>query len=242
MRSALLVAFVLVSAAAPLAQADASPPERGQRWAATGHSLRPRLADERSCATDGLIHAEVSAAISEHVTNAIQLLEPGARIRDVAKLGLPCSFRLDARSGWNLVLTNGKEARGYVENNAFGFAPAFGFGEQNEKSYTLNYRPIADGAPRSDDCRSVKGAPQLCSSFGSQTAFFGASPGQGGTRIAHYVVHGSEMAEDFPVAEVQGHVESIFFLPPPDAPGGTITIVMTDREGTYRAFLDTPKG
>jgi len=46
----------------------------------------------------------------------------------------------------------------------------------------------------------------------------------------------------FIVAAVQGRVESIFFLPPPDAPGGTITLIIRRRGETFRAYLDTPKG
>lgn len=228
MRRGFVIAFLVVAGTCR-AEADASP--------------HP---DAHPCTSDGLVHAEVSPAISEHVAESIKLLVPGARLREVAKLALPCGFRLDPRNGWNLVLTNGAETRQYLENNPFGFAPAFGFSQQATKSYTLNYHSVAEAALRSDECKDrlkgIKSAPQLCSSFGNETSFFGARPDGRGTRIAHYVLHGSDIEEDFPVAEVQGHVESIFFLPPPDAPGGTITLVVSDREGTYRAFLDTPKG
>jgi hypothetical protein len=202
--------------------------------------------NDRACTTDGLIHAQVSQAITKRVTNSITLLQAGARVRDVAKLNLPCGFRLEARSGWNLVLTNGREIRRYKENNAFGFAPAFGFDEQNTKSYTLNYEAVSNAELRVDACseelKSIEPAVQLCSSFGSRTAFFGASSGRRGNLIAHYVVGGSLPKEDFAVAEIHGKLESIFFLPPPDAPGGTITLIMTDQQGTYRAFVDTTKG
>jgi hypothetical protein len=200
----------------------------------------------RSCTSDGLIHAEVSTDISQHVTQSITLLEPGARLRDIAKLILPCGFHLDARYGWNLILTNGAQTRRYLENNPFGFAPAFGFDEKTTRSYTLNYRPVADGELHAETCgdklKGLKGAPQLCSSFGSQTSFFGGTAEKRGMRVAHFTTKDSTIREDFPVADVKGRVESIFFLPPPDAPGGTITLILSDREGTYRAYLDTPKG
>jgi hypothetical protein len=44
------------------------------------------------------------------------------------------------------------------------------------------------------------------------------------------------------LADIDGRVESIFFLPPPDAAGGTVTLILSDKEGTYRAYIDTPKG
>jgi hypothetical protein len=238
MRKAVAAASILLLAAASQTRAD-----KGQETRATNKATTP---GGGPCTTDGLIYAKVSPAISRRVTNSITLLEPGARVREVAKLILPCGFRLEARYGWNLVLTNGTEVRRYLENNAFGFAPAFGFGEQAARSYTLNYRPVADGELHLDDCsdrlKHIERAPQLCSSFGSETSFFGAKTDRRGTRIAHFVLHGSAIQEDFPLANVDGRVESIFFLPPPDAPGGTITLILTDKRGTYRAFLDTPKG
>jgi hypothetical protein len=201
-------------------------------------------ADGRSCTADGLIHAEVSPGIAAHVNDSVKALKQGIRIRDAVKLDLPCGFRLDPRSGWNLMLTNGTESRRYVENNAFGFAPAFGFGEKTTKSYTLNYRAVAAGELRPDGCiemvKSLKADLQSCSSFGSSTSFFGTTSDGRTTRLAHYVVQGPQLREDFPVAEISAHVESIFFLPPPDAPGGTITLILADREGLYRVFLDTP--
>jgi hypothetical protein len=203
-------------------------------------------ANGRPCTTDGLIHAEASPDLTQHVTDSVRMLEKGAQIRDVAKLDLPCGFYLDPRSGWNLVLTNGTEVRRYAENNAFGFAPAFGFGEKTTKPYTLNYRAVAGGELHPDGCadtlKSIKADLQLCSSFGSSTSFFGTTSDGQRTRLTHYVVRGSHLEEDFQVAEISAHVESIFFLPPPDAPGGTITLILTDHQGMYRAFLDTPSG
>ncbi|MFL6725493.1 MAG: hypothetical protein ACJ8FS_03130 [Sphingomicrobium sp.] len=234
--SRVVVAATLVFAIASQTQANAAPIR-------TGHE---EAAGERACTADGLIHAEVSPTIAQQVTNSIRLLEPGARVREIAKLTMPCGFHLDPRYGWNLVLTNGTEVRRYTENNAFGFAPAFGFSDQATKSYTLNYRLAADGELHADSCgerlKGVKGGPQLCSSFGSQSSFFGTMPNKRSTRLAHFVWHGSVVEEDFPVADLGGRVESIFFLPPPDAPGGTITLILSGRRGTYRAYLDTPKG
>jgi hypothetical protein len=203
-------------------------------------------ADQRRCTDDGLIHAEVSPDIARHVTDGIRTLEKGARLRDVAKLDLPCGFHIDPRFGWNLVLTNGAEIRRYAENNPFGFAPAFGFGEKAIRPYTLQYKVVAAADLHPDDCldrlKSVKADLQLCSSFGSRTSLFGTASGGPTTRLAHYVLRGSRFEEDFPVAEIAGHVESIFFLPPPDAAGGTITIILSDSQGTYRAYLDVPRG
>jgi hypothetical protein len=210
------------------------------------HPMKQRRLSQRSCTTDGLIHAEVSPLISQKIRDSVTLLEPGARVREAAKLTLPCGFHLDVRYGWNLVLTNGTEVRRYVENNVFGFAPAFGFSEQPPKSYTLNYRLAADGELHADSCgdrlKGIEGAPQLCSSFGSETSFFGTKTHERGTRLSHFVWHGAAIEEDFPLADIDGRVESIFFLPPPDAAGGTVTLILSDKEGTYRAYIDTPKG
>jgi hypothetical protein len=209
------------------------------------HSAKQRRVDKLHCTTDGLIHAEVSPEISQKVVGSIRLLEPGARVREAAKLTLPCGFHLDARYG-SLVLTNGIEVRRYIENNAFGFAPPFGFSQQATKSYTLNYRLAAVGELRSDGCgerlRGIKGARQSCSSFGSETSFFGTRPYRGRNRVAHFVSRGTAITEDFPLADVDGRVESIFFLPVPDAPGGTITLIQSDAQGMFRTYIDTPKG
>ncbi len=200
---------------------------------------------QASCTNDGLIHAEVSPAISAQVKDHITLVANGAQVRDVAKLVLPCGFHLDPRFGWNLILTNGKEFRRYRENNAFGFMPAFGFGEQNTRSYQLRYETIQESSVHVDSCSDqIKDASarlQLCSSFGSATSFFATSPNGSETELAHYVVQDSRVKEDFKVAEIDGSVESIFFLPPPDAPGGTITLIFRDEKAIYRLFVDVPR-
>ena len=179
-------------------------------------------------------------------------------MRETSKLTLPCGFHIDARYGANLVLTNGTEIRRYLENNVFGFAPAFGFSDAPTKSYTLNYHLAANGELHVQSCtdklKHIKDAPQLCSGFGSATAFFGTKtqkrstllahfivPAPKGTRVTHFVFEPPIM-EDFPVAIIDARVESIFFLPPPDAPGGTITLILSDKQGTFRTYLDTPRG
>ena len=200
----------------------------------------------RRCTTDGLIHADVTPEITKRVTGLIKPLEKGLRIREIAKLSLPCGYHLDPRYGWNLILANGTEIRRYMENTGFGFAPAFGFGDQAGKPYTLNYRLVAAGELHPDGCverlATRKTGLLLCTGFGSDTSFFGAARDTAGTRLSHYVLRDGALQEDFAVADIGGTVESIFFLPPPDAPGGTITLILTDPHGTYRAFLDTPKG
>src|SRR5437764_1165761 len=60
--------------------------------------------------------------------------------------------------------------------------------------------------------------------------------------LAHVAWHGSVVEEEYPVADLGGRVESIIILPPPDAAGGTIALILSGRRGTYRAYLDTPKG
>lgn len=221
----------------------------GREWPQL-HEARARSAQRGSaappCTTDGAIHAEVSSAITAHAAAAIRIAEPGARMRDAAKLTLPCGFRLDPRSGWQLVLTNGREVRAYRENNAFGFAPAFGFGETVARSYVLRGQAIAESEVADEQCmawlKAVRSDIQRCSGFGSNAAFFGTSAANRDTRLAHYRVQGSTLEADFPVATIAGHVDSLFFLALPDAAGGTITVVVSDGQGTYRAFLDTPKG
>jgi hypothetical protein len=203
-------------------------------------------ASGRQCTADGLIHASVSPDITQHVNDAVRTLAKNSRIREVAKLDLPCGFHLDPRYGWSLVLTNGTEFRRYVENNPFGFAPAFGFSERTTKPYTLNYGPVAAGELRPADCvatlEGIKSDLKLCSSFGSSTCLFGTTSRGQTTLLAHYVVRGSRLEQDFQVAEISAHVESIFFLASPDTPGGTITLILSDRDGIYRAYLDTSSG
>jgi hypothetical protein len=203
-------------------------------------------ANGRPCTADGLIHAEVSPDITERVTKSVKVLKQGSQLREVAKLDLPCGFHLDPRSGWNLVVTDGTEVRRYVENNAFGFAPAFGFSEKATRPYTLNYRPVGAGELHLDGCidtlKRIKADLQSCSSFGSSTSFFGTTSDGRTTRLSHYVVRDSHLEEDFQVAEISGHIEGISFLASPDSPGGTITLILADDQGMYRAFLDTPAG
>lgn len=211
-----------------------------------GPAHPPNGGDRRSCSSDGLIHAEVGPEIDRHVTDVVRLLEKGARLREAARLDLPCGFRVDPHTGWNVVLTNGSEFRRYAENNPFGFAPAYGFGQAAAKPYTLSPSPVPPDKLSSDDCVArLKGMEtdlQLCSSFASRTALFATSREGPTTRLAHYVWRGDKPERDFDVADIAGHVESIFFLPPPDALGGTITILLSDDGGLYRVFLDTPRG
>ena len=216
-------------------------------------SPRQKHAQQRRCTSDGLVHAEVSPAITKEVKDSIVLLEPGAQVREPAKLILPCGFQIDPRFGWNLMLTNGTEIRRYRENNAVGFAPAFGFQPEASQSYTLNYHTVSESELHGDKCgerlKGLAGAPQLCSGG------FGTYPDEHSTliahfslyeppttRVTHWVMRDRFITPGFIVAAVQGRVESIFFLPPPDAPGGTITLIIRRRGETFRAYLDTPKG
>jgi hypothetical protein len=205
------------------------------------------------CTSDELVHVQVNPAITKEIKNSIQLLEPGAQLREAAKLILPCGFRVDPRYGWNLFVTNGKEIRRYLENNPIGFAPAFGFGREVTNSYTLSYRVVSRGELRDNGCtdrlKGLSAAPQLCSGA------FGAYPNRRNTLIAHYGVYEPPKTRvthwimrerliepGFVVAAVEGQVESMFFLPPPDAPGGTITLIFKRHGGTFRVYLDTPSG
>ncbi len=217
------------------------------------HLTKQKSVDEGRCTSDGLVHAEVSPTIVKEVKDSITLLEPGAQVREPAKLILPCGFHIDPRFGWNLVLTNGTQYRRYFENNPVGFAPAFGFSPPTTKSYTLNYRSVRDGELHADSCgdrlKGLVGAPQLCSDG------FGTYPDQRitliahfdlyeppRTRVTHWVLREPLITPGFVVAVVEGRVESIFFLPPPDAAGGTITLIIRHRGETFRAYLDTPRG
>lgn len=210
-----------------------------------GESREPE--NTQRCTTDGLIHAEESSAITKRVKESIRLLEDGINVRGIAALTFPCGFHLDPRTGWNLILTNGTETRRYVENNPFGFSPPFGFGEKGGKPYTLNYKPVTDAELPSDHCvdqlRNLKNVVQRCSSsIGSGGSIFGITTDDRRARISYYTLHDSKFSEDFRVAEVNAQVESMFFLPLPDARGGTITLILSDSEGVYRVFLDTQKG
>jgi hypothetical protein len=219
------------------APAEAPPPPQRTLQSSAPHG---------SCTNDGRIFAEVSEEISARVKARIRLLQKEARIRDVSRLVLPCGFHLDPRNGWNLILTNGKEFRRYRENNAFGFMPAYGFGDAKAQSDQLGYELIQESDIRRDSCGEViKKAPvrlQLCSSFGSATSFFGTVSEGTKTDLSHYAIEGSLVKQDFKVAEIDGRVGSIFFLPPPDAPGGTITLILRDKKSVYRAFVDVPRG
>jgi len=216
-------------------------------------AAKQKHVDHRRCTSDGLVHAEVSPSITKEVKDSILLLEPGAQVREPAKLHLPCGFRIDPHYAWNLVLTNGTEIRRYRENNAVGFAPAFGFQPQATQSYTLKYHIVSEGELHGDKCgerlKGIAGAPQLCSGgFGTYPArhstliahFDLIEPPT--TRVTHWVMRDAFISPGFLVAAVQGRVESIFFLPPPDAPGGTITLIIRRHGEAFRAYLDTPKG
>jgi len=223
------------------AAARPSPPEQHN----SGKSGGGIAGGGEACTPDGLIHAEVSSVITKRVADLIHPLDKGVQVRDPAKLVLPCGFHIDGRYGWNLILNNGAEVRRYVENNPFGFAPAFGFAHEVAKSYALQYHPVAKGELYPDDCtaklKAIQADLKLCSGFGGTSLFATKVDGRR-TRLAHYVSQGAALQEDFAVAQIDGEVDSIFFLPPPDAPGGTITLILHDRQGTYRVFLDTAKG
>jgi hypothetical protein len=79
-----------------------------------------RQPDGHYCSQNGLVHADVGKEIEKQVKASIKTLEKGARLRDIAKLTLPCGFTLYYKFGGNLILTDGKEYRRYLENNPFG--------------------------------------------------------------------------------------------------------------------------
>lgn len=199
-----------------------------------------------SCTRDGRIYVDPSGSAVDRVSKSIRVTLKGAQLRSVEKMTLPCNFAVDQRSGMRLIVTDGQEWRSYRENNAFGFAPAFGFSEGRKPPYTLSYEAIPVGDLRTDGCKNVaKGhqpAIEQCASFGSSTTFFGAYRNGAKTVIAHFTTGGGAVTEDFTVAEVSGAIRSLFFLPPPDAPGGTITLIFEDGGGLYRAYLDVPRG
>ncbi|MES2096314.1 MAG: hypothetical protein V4459_06110 [Pseudomonadota bacterium] len=198
------------------------------------------------CTTNGLVHGEVSAEITQRVTSSITLLDKYARLRDVAKLTLPCGFTIEGRWTANLFLTNGIETRRYFENNSFGFSLPYGPGDQAGGAFDLKYEAVdvkalwPTGCP--DALKSYAADFQLCASFGSDKSFFGVSARGDHHLLAHYLVGPSGLKEDFKVAETLPAIKTIFFLPPPDADGGTITLIMEDRGELYRAFIDVSHG
>jgi hypothetical protein len=198
------------------------------------------------CTRNGLIHAEVSPEITQRVQHAIRIVLNGARVREASQLVLPCGFSLWNRFSASLVLHGQQEYRRYRENNPFGFMPAFGFSRPQATSYELRYETVTANDLHQDECgetvRSHGLHLQMCSSFGSVTQIFGTSGDGDSTLLAHYVVSGTELKEDFRVAEIAWKVDSLFFMPPPDAPGGSITLVLEDDGNLYRVFLDVPRG
>jgi hypothetical protein len=167
---------------------------------------------------------------------------PGAALRDGARLTLPCGATVDPRSSFQIVLDNGTDVSAYAENNAFGFMPAFGFSGTSPRSYVLHPKPLAADRLRDNPCAPAMARDAhltRCSGFGSPSSFFAASRHQ----LAHYVTGPDGVPrQDFVVADLHAAVDSLFFLPPPDAPGGSITLMLNDHGTTYRAFIDVPRG
>lgn len=198
------------------------------------------------CAND-VLRVEISPQITQRVERAVKLVEPGARMRAAARLLLPCGFAFQTLAFGNVVVRGTGGYRSYVENNPFGFDPAFGFSGLETKSYDMaRYdEPPADALKPSDcppNARQLPAALTMCASFGSETAFFGVGRTGDRHRIAHYVLGSAGLKEDFEVASTTLRVESVYFLPPPDAPGGTITLVLRDKDSLYRVRIDTPRG
>jgi hypothetical protein len=210
-------------------------------------AIRPPAGhDGERCTTDDLIHAEVSAEVTEQVKRTVTLLGKNLQLRDAARLYLPCGFHPDPRGEGNLVLGNGKETRRYRENNAFGFAPAFGFGTAVTRSYALRSEVIDGATLRPAPCQEVVRQHSMkiepCAGFGNPGLFFGAAPADGFTEIAHYTAIGDAVNKDFPLARVTGSVVGLSFIASPDSPGGTVTLLIDDRGALYRAYVDTPRG
>lgn len=207
---------------------------------------------QASCTSDQRVHVETSADISQRVQRAVKPLGAGVRLRDMSALHLPCGFHIEPRSAMYLVLTDGSEYRLYHENNAFGFAPAFGFSEGPPASEVLDYRKVVPGAASTTSCPARKdhSAPALerCSRFGSEHTFFASYATPHGARIAMFddrgglTDKGGEATEVFLVAKVDGRIESMSFLPLPDAPGGTVTLIYSVGHDVFRAYIDTSRG
>lgn len=211
-----------------------------------GTPVLKRDSNGSACTTDQLVHASVGSNITSRIKNSIVPLQKGIQVRDIAMLTLPCGFKIDDRSGWSLFLTNGSEVRRYIENNPFGFAPAFGFSDPIEKSYTMKYEDIPREKIQTDSCintiASISSSLKLCSSFGNEESFFGIERSDHTSHLGHYLVLDGAIIEDFPLANINKDVDSVYFIPPPDASGGTITLIVTDGRNRYRAYVDTPRG
>lgn len=198
------------------------------------------------CAND-VLRVEMSPQIAERVERAVKLVEPGARMRAAARLVFPCGFIFKKLAFGNVVVQGAGGYRRYAENNPFGFDPPFGFSDERPKSYDMAHydEPSAD-ILEAPDCpaqaRQQPAALMLCAGFGSDTAFFGVGRAGGRHRIAHYALGSAGLKEDFEVASTTLPIEAIYFLPPPDAPGGTITLVLRDNDSLYRVRIDTPRG
>lgn len=198
------------------------------------------------CAND-ILRIEMSQRVTQRVEREVRLVDPGARMRAAARLVLPCGFIFKTLAFGNIVVQGTGGHRRYAENNAFGFDPPFGFSDQGPKSYDMaRYDEPAADVLASSDCpaqaRKPPAALMLCASFGSKTAFFGVGRSGDRHRIAHYALGSAGLKEDFEVASTALPIESIYFLPPPDAPGGTITLVLRDKDSLYRVRIDTPRG
>ncbi|KHL24145.1 hypothetical protein PK98_15335 [Croceibacterium mercuriale] len=196
------------------------------------------------CSNDGLIHAEVSGAVSRHVAALVTPTLDGARLREAARLTLPCGFALDTRWLQHLIVTDGTETRQYVENNPFGFAVPFGFSERVSRPYTLRALPesyrLTPKTCAQDLGRPPEAGP-LCSAFASSMMVAEAEPA-GGHRLRHYRMRDSAWQPGFDAAVIGAEIAALYWITLPDAPGGTVTLYLRDAAGLYRVFLDVPQG
>lgn len=150
---------------------------------AASKSAQTTSAAEGSCTADGLIHAEVSRAVTGHVAGLVNPTSDGTRLREAARLTLPCGFTLDTRWVPHVILTDGTETRQYAENNPFGFAVPFGFSKRVTRPYTLRHLPepyrLQAKASAQDLERPAETAP-ICSTFRQH----GRRPGRDGADVS----------------------------------------------------------
>lgn len=193
------------------------------------------------CTTDGLVHVETGAEVKRHLARTVKLKEPGARLRGASRLRLPCGFHVEP-SLFSLILTNGTEHRAYAEDNTLGFAPAFGFRQQRSVDQTLSSQKIPAAEVQQDGCMASlhqAGLDGVCASFGSPTLFFAiAKAADGGQRLVQFR-SSSGTSERFTLAEIGDRVVGLSFIQPPDAGGGTVTVLTADGGNVYRFYIDS---
>lgn len=221
-----LAAVSLLASAAP---ASASP--------------QAEQAAAESCIGDGLIHAEVSRAVTRHVASLVAPAD-GAKLRDAARLTLPCGWRLDTQWVQAPILTDGTQQRQYLENNPFGFAVPLGFGKPVTRSYTMQSLATPYRLKLKDCAEQLgrEGAAALpCSAFTSSIFATEADPA-GGSRLFWHRREGAAWQRMREAAQIRAEVAMLSFIPVPDAPMGMVALYLRDGGHLYRVFLDVEFG